>query len=88
VGSHPANPWGLFDMNGNIDEWVADCYTDNYMGATNSQNARTSGGCGQRVMRGGSWFEIARLVRSSARYRHPPEASRDSWGFRVAVDLN
>lgn len=88
VGSHPANPWGLFDMNGNIDEWVADCYTDNYMGATNSQNALTSGGCGQRVMRGGSWFEIARLVRSSARYRHPPEASRDSWGFRVAVDLN
>ena len=88
VGSHPSNPWGLFDMSGNIDEWVADCYTDNYMGATNSQRARTSGNCSQRVMRGGSWFEIARLVRSSARYRHPPDARRDSWGFRVAVDLN
>lgn len=88
VGTHPPNPWGLFDMNGNIDEWVADCYSDNYMGATTTQTARTSGGCDQRVMRGGSWFEISRLVRSSARYRHPPNAIRDSWGFRVAVDLN
>ena len=88
VGQFPPNPWGLFDLNGNVDEWVADCYSENYMGAANSQTARTSGSCDQRVMRGGSWFDIARLVRSSARYRHPADARRDSWGFRVAVDLN
>lgn len=88
VGSHPPNPWGLFDLNGNVDEWVADCYSENYMGAASSQQARTNGDCSQRVMRGGSWFEIWRLVRSSARYRHPLQASRDTWGFRVAVDLN
>lgn len=88
VGTHPPNPWGLFDLNGNVDEWVADCYTDNFVGATTTQLARVQAGCEQRVMRGGSWFEINRLVRSSARYRHPPAAARDTWGFRVAVDLN
>lgn len=88
VGQYPPNPWGLYDLNGNVDEWVADCYSENYMGASRTQDARTSSGCNQRVMRGGSWFDIDRLLRSSARYRHPPNASRDSWGFRVAVDLN
>lgn len=88
VGSHPPNPWGLFDLNGSVDEWVADCYTQTYAGAASDQGARTTGNCDQRVMRGGSWFEIARLVRSSARYRHPPNSARDDWGFRVAVDLN
>lgn len=88
VGTHPPNPWGLYDLNGNVDEWVADCYSENYMGASSSQGARTNLNCGQRVMRGGSWFDIPRLIRASARYRHPPSSQRDSWGFRVALDLN
>jgi len=88
LGSHPPNPWGFYDLNGNVDEWVADCYSENYMGASTDQRARTRISCNQQVMRGGSWFEIPRLIRSSARYRHPPDAKRDSWGFRVAVDLD
>ncbi len=88
VGSYPPNPWGLHDFNGNVDEWVADCYSDNYLGANNDQTPFRLGSCSQRTIRGGSWFEIPRLVRSSSRYRHPASAHRDSWGFRIALDLN
>nr|WP_158651781.1 SUMF1/EgtB/PvdO family nonheme iron enzyme [Marinobacterium profundum] len=87
VGSLDANPWGLFDLNGNVDEWVQDCYADNHEGAPSDGSARQQSGCDYRVMRGGSWFDIGRLVRSSSRYRNPPAGRRSSWGFRVAVDL-
>jgi len=87
VGQFPANPWGLFDMHGNVDEWVQDCYEDSYNGAPVDGSARTLAGCTHQVMRGGSWFDIPRLIRSSSRYRHPANASRNTWGFRVALDL-
>jgi len=38
-------------------------------------------------MRGGSWFDIPRVIRPASRYRHPATSSRNSWGFRVALDL-
>jgi len=87
VGSLEPNPWGLYDLNGNVDEWVMDCYTENY------QNAKADGtpyqipGCKNRSMRGGSWFDIKRITRSTSRYRHPPDSRRNSWGFRVALPL-
>lgn len=88
VGDYPPNPWGVYDLNGNVDEWVADCYSDDYLGAPEDQLAFGLGDCSQRSMRGGSWFEIPRLVRSSSRYRHPTTARRNSWGFRIALDLH
>lgn len=87
VGSLPANPWGLHDLNGNVDEWVQDCYAPGYQDAPQDGRAHTDPNCRQRVMRGGSWFEIPRLVRSASRYRHPQDSRRNSWGFRVAMDL-
>ncbi|MBR9884414.1 MAG: SUMF1/EgtB/PvdO family nonheme iron enzyme [Oceanospirillales bacterium] len=87
VGSFPANPWGIHDLNGNVDEWVEDCYNGTYDGAPTDGSARTGNSCSHRVMRGGSWFEIPRLIRSASRYRHPANTSRNSWGFRVALDL-
>lgn len=87
VGSLPANPWGLHDLNGNVDEWVQDCYAPSYAGAPIDGTAQTQGNCQHRVMRGGSWFDIPRLVRAASRYRHPPDSRRNSWGFRVALDL-
>lgn len=87
VGSFPANSWGLHDMTGNVDEWVADCYEENYNIAPIDGSAYTKRACGDRVMRGGSWFEINRLIRPASRYRHPTDAKRNSWGFRVALDL-
>ncbi|MFW1676801.1 SUMF1/EgtB/PvdO family nonheme iron enzyme [Pontibacter sp. JAM-7] len=87
VGSFPANPWGLHDMTGNVDEWVADCYQEHYDTRLADGRAFLSSGCQQRVMRGGSWFEISRLIRPSSRYRHPANSRRNSWGFRIALDL-
>jgi formylglycine-generating enzyme required for sulfatase activity len=87
VGSFPANTWGLHDMTGNVDEWVADCYEDDYTRAPIDGSASTQRICENRVMRGGSWFEISRLIRPASRYRHPTGASRNSWGFRVALDM-
>ncbi|SIP87761.1 SUMF1/EgtB/PvdO family nonheme iron enzyme [Marinobacterium stanieri] len=88
VGSAKANPWGLHDMSGNVDEWVLDCYQPDYSNAPSDGNAAQITGCNQRVMRGGSWFDIPRLTRPASRYRHPANTSRNSWGFRVALDLN
>lgn len=87
AGSLPANPWGLHELNGNVDEWVQDCYSPSYEDAPTDGSARNLPGCRQRVMRGGSWFEIPRLVRAASRYRFPPDSRRNSWGFRVALDL-
>jgi formylglycine-generating enzyme required for sulfatase activity len=55
VGSLPRNAFGLHDMHGNVWEWVEDCYRDSYMGAPTDGSAVTSGDCGLRVLRGGSW---------------------------------
>ena len=87
VGSMPANPWGLHDLNGNVDEWVQDCYSDTYTGHPTDGSARVENNCTYRSMRGGSWFDIGRVIRSASRYRHSPDASRNTWGFRVALDL-
>lgn len=87
VGTLPANPWGLHDMNGNVDEWVADCYGDTYQGHPTDGSARQAPGCEYRAMRGGSWFDIGRVIRSASRYRHPPDTSRNTWGFRIALDI-
>lgn len=87
VGSFPANGWGLHDMTGNVDEWVADCYADNYQLAPIDGSAYRVKACKNRVMRGGSWFEIDRLIRPASRYRHPVDSKRNSWGFRVALDI-
>lgn len=87
VGSFKPNAWGLYDMAGNVDEWSADCYVDNYVGAPADGTAGKTSGCDARAMRSGSWFDIARLMRPSSRYRNPANGSRNSWGFRVALDL-
>lgn len=87
VGSFQANSWGLHDMTGNVEEWVADCYLENYSTAPIDGSAHRQKACKNRVMRGGSWFEIDRLIRPAARYRHPLDSKRNSWGFRVALDL-
>ncbi|MEH6626798.1 MAG: SUMF1/EgtB/PvdO family nonheme iron enzyme [Motiliproteus sp.] len=87
VGSFKANPFGLYDMNGNVYEWVADCYNENYREAPTDGASWNVGQCNYRVMRGGSWYDISRLIRSASRYRHPPNSSRNSWGFRLALDL-
>lgn len=87
-GSFPANAFGLHDMHGNVYEWVSDCYNNNYDQAPTDGSSWDVGQCNYRVMRGGSWYDIPRLIRSASRYRHPSNASRNTWGFRLALDTS
>ena len=88
VGSQASNPLGLFDMHGNVAEWVEDCYHENYNGAPSSNQVWLSDQCSGRVLRGGSWFDIPAVGRSSTRYRAEPTLRASNWGFRVVRLIN
>jgi len=85
VKSLPANPWGLYEMHGNVREWVQDAWHGNYNGAPTDgsvwESAETGAG---RVLRGGSWIDGARYCRSAYRYDFPPDAQYSVIGFRCA----
>jgi eukaryotic-like serine/threonine-protein kinase len=81
VGSYGANPFGLWDMHGNVWEWCADCYQEALPGGENPEV--TSGGS-SRVIRGGGWFNLAVNCRSACRCRlEPGNRSNGGLGFRV-----
>jgi formylglycine-generating enzyme required for sulfatase activity len=84
VGSFAANGYGLQDMNGNVWEWVLDVWHDNYKGAPVDGSAWESGGSADRVLRGGSWGDIALYVRSAHRGYNAPDNRFGSRGFRLA----
>ncbi len=88
VGSLAANGWGLHDMHGNVLEWVADCWHRSYAGAPRDGSAWTSGGCGARTLRGGSWRNGSLdSLRSAHRDTAPAGHRLDTFGFRVARTL-
>ena len=88
VGSFAPNAFGLYDVHGNVWEWVEDCLHDRYRGAPSDGTAWLRGGnCGRRVLRGGSWFNDPRLLRSGARFWDATEIRGIGVGFRVARTL-
>ncbi len=88
VGSFTANAWGLYDMLGNVWEWVADCWHSDYTGApTDGRPWIADGDCSKRVNRGGGWGNNPRSMRVSARDADPADASSDALGFRIALSL-
>jgi formylglycine-generating enzyme required for sulfatase activity len=87
VGSYSANPFGLYDMQGNVWEWVEDVWHDNYTDAPKDGSAWTTGGDVQRrSLRGGSWSNIPWFVRSAFRaFIYPDDRyNLNNNGFRVA----
>ena len=84
VGSFSPNAFGVYDMNGNVQEWVRDCWNDSYYGAPRDGRAWTSGDCSQRVMRGGSWSQPPRAIRSAYRGSSTTNRRSNGTGFRVA----
>jgi formylglycine-generating enzyme required for sulfatase activity len=84
VGSLPRNAFGLYDMHGNVWEWVQDCYKPTYEGAPADGSAVVSGDCRLHIMRGGSWNYHPQLLRSAYRYATPPDVRLNNAGFRVA----
>ena len=87
VGSFKPNAFGLYDMHGNVQQWVEDCY-QSYVHETSADgSARTTGDCDNRVLRGGSWWDHLRVLRSAARMGGLPNMRSDYIGFRVARTL-
>ncbi|HIJ63687.1 MAG TPA: formylglycine-generating enzyme family protein [Rhodospirillaceae bacterium] len=91
VGSFRPNPFGLYDMLGNVWQWTADCWNETYAGAPTDGSAWTTGDCGKRVMRGGSWSNLPKFLRSAARSRDDAGSRSHDYagyaGFRVAMTL-
>lgn len=85
-----SNPLGLSQMLGNVWEWTADCWHENYDGAPADGSAwmeAAGGDCGQRVRRGGSWVNSPGSVRSATRIRHLSDSRLSLVGFRLAQDI-
>ncbi len=97
VGSHPVgqkkpNPWGFYDMHGNVWEWVQDVYHDSYEGAPEDGSAWNETDLSARtlrILRGGSWQTSAVGCRSASRYYMPPVVRRKSSrvGFRLLREI-
>jgi formylglycine-generating enzyme required for sulfatase activity len=88
VGSFPANRFGLHDMNGNVSEWVEDCWHDAYTAMTPTDgSAWLDGNCNGRVVRGGSWEDSQVELRSAARTGGSKEDRFYTDGIRIARSL-
>jgi formylglycine-generating enzyme required for sulfatase activity len=87
VGQFTANAFGLYDMHGNVYEWVEDCYHDSYGGAPSNGAAWTFGSCKHRVLRGGSWQSAEWNTRADFRLKYLPARRLYLNGLRVAQDL-
>ena len=91
VGSFAPNGFGLYDMHGNVWEWVEDCWHGNYEGAPSDGSAWTSGAdSDKRVLRGGSWVNDPWVLRCATRGGdgHTPSSRYSGIGFRLVQDLN
>ena len=88
AGSFAANPWGLYDMHGNVYEWVQDCWNgSSYRGAPSDGSAWLDGDCASRMVRGGAWSSGPSSLRAANRTRESAERRQNTVGFRVARTL-
>ena len=83
VGSFPPNNFGLYDMHGNVWEWCADTWHDNYEGAPTDGSAWVTEASSINVLRGGSWFNYPWYCRCANRNRFAPDIILNNIGFRL-----
>lgn len=85
------NPWGLYQVHGNVREWVQDCWHENYH--DKPVDSRKNGepweppDCPRRILRGGAWKNVPGLLRAANRGRARPYFREFEFGFRVARDI-
>jgi formylglycine-generating enzyme required for sulfatase activity len=82
------NPFGLVHVNGNVREWVEDCWNQSLAGTPSNASARETGDCRARVVRGGSWADPPSDVRTAKRSWEVVDERRAEIGFRVARSFN
>jgi formylglycine-generating enzyme required for sulfatase activity len=87
VGSFKPNAFGLYDMHGNVWQWVEDCYHGDYKEAPADGSAWTSGDCSIHVVRSGAWNLEPQYVRSAFRVRFTTVGRDFNLGFRVGKTL-
>lgn len=87
VGGKAPNPWGLFDVYGNVWEWVQDCWHPDYNGAPGDSRVWSGGECSHRVVRGGGWDTPAEQAGSAVRGSYRADDSDANTGFRVVMSL-
>lgn len=88
VGQYEPNAFGIYDMHGNVYEWVEDCWNEDHSGAAGDGSARTDGDCKFRIMKGGSWAAHGYQTRAAARIRYVTDYRYDDYGMRLARTLN
>ena len=84
VGQKQPNPWGLYDICGNVTEWVQDWMEEIYYARSPANDPPGPSGGRYRVHRGGSWADVANLMQSAARNGQVPEWNNHAIGFRLA----
>jgi formylglycine-generating enzyme required for sulfatase activity len=87
VGSFPPNAFGLYDMAGNVYQWLQDCYRDSYVGAPTDGSAWTRDRCPARAVRGGAFFDRPQSLRTANRYVVPPDFRYSGLSMRIARTL-
>lgn len=88
VGSLAKNAWELYDLHGNVLEWVQDCWHETYQGAPDTSRAWENGCIGEvRVLRGGGWMFNPDDTRSASRGWAKPDSLSSGFGFRLARTL-
>jgi formylglycine-generating enzyme required for sulfatase activity len=88
VGHFAANPWGLFDITGDVWSWTADCYANSYASNSKDGHPYTPAKCDLRVFRGGSWYSNPRVARAAYRGYYTPSGRLNRFGFRLARTLS